>query len=211
MKKLGKILLTFLFAIVLATPFALVGCNDIKEGIEIHTNFNTDYKLGEELDLLNGKITYTDEKGKETILEITSDMVTSFNTSRVGSYEMIITYEGYTITVPYTVSLYDVDVETYYYCAVSAQQYLFPQDGYMVVKFDSQTSARFYFVVDTRDITSVSATEVVATCTSSIVNNKIVYEASWDYGDATVTVLNGTQIQFVSGDLSKTMTQYVAD
>lgn len=104
MKKVNKIFISLALVLVLVLPLFLGGCfGGSKEKLELHTEFKTEYNVGDVLDLTNGKIKYTNEKGEIIILAITPQMVSSFNTDTVGTREMIITYEEKSILVSYFV------------------------------------------------------------------------------------------------------------
>ena len=102
MKKLSKIIISIALMLVMAMPVLMSGCGP-EEGITLYSTFKTEYQVGDSLDLDNGKIEYTDEDGKKTIVAITSSMVSSFSTNSTGDKELIITYKGFSITVEYTV------------------------------------------------------------------------------------------------------------
>ena len=225
MKKLSKILLALAFAMILVVPFAIVGCgNKIEEGIKIHTNFKTEYDVGEVLDLANGKITYTNEDGKKVVVALQADMISSFNTQTPGEREMIITYQGCTVLVPYTVyDVYDVEVGAYYYSAVTTQDG-FPQDGFLVVKFNSKTQFAVYTVSDEQYITSGGS--YYYNCTSEMVNHKCVYTCNFNpagTGAGTgevvytyiITALGNDQVQITgsgsdgSQNVDKVLTKYI--
>ncbi|MGN1213157.1 MAG: bacterial Ig-like domain-containing protein [Christensenellales bacterium] len=105
MKKANKIILSIALVLILALPVFAGGCFLFdSEKIEIYTSFKTEYEIGEKLDLTNGKIEYTDANGKKTIVEITTDMITAFNSDTVGNRDLIVTYKGNTITVPYKIN-----------------------------------------------------------------------------------------------------------
>ena len=86
MKKFSKIFLAIALIMISALSFALVGCGEkesVTKGISLYTNFKTEYVVGEELDLINGKIEYTDENGNKILVAITEDMISSFSTTTV--------------------------------------------------------------------------------------------------------------------------------
>lgn len=124
MKKLSKIFLAIALVLVLAVPFVLAGCDsktEVEEGIKIHTNFKTAYELNEDLDVTNGKLVYTDAEGKETVVAITADMITSFNTATVGTRQMVVTYQGFTTLVDYEVyKVVDIQVGDLFYATPSS-------------------------------------------------------------------------------------------
>ena len=102
MKKFIKIGLCFAFTLLLSASLLLTGCK--KEAkIELKEEFKVEYYIGEELDVTGGILNYTNEEGKTIPVAITSDMVTGFSSTQVGSRQLIITYEGATLLVDYTV------------------------------------------------------------------------------------------------------------
>lgn len=83
-----------------------VGCGagepEAKDGISVSTSFINDYYQGQDLDVTGGVLAYTKD-GETVDVNITSDMISNFDSSKVGSGSMTITYEGFTTTVNYTV------------------------------------------------------------------------------------------------------------
>ena len=96
--KLSIILLSLL-ALVLTTT--LTACGD-KNSIKINTAFKTTYYLNEELDVTGGILDYTVDS-KTTQVAITESMISGFSTETVGTRNLVITYEGCSLTVSYTV------------------------------------------------------------------------------------------------------------
>lgn len=72
------------------------------DGISIHTNFDTTYYVGEELDITGGILNYTKD-GKTTQVSITDNMITGFSNETAGTRSMVITYQGETLVVSYVV------------------------------------------------------------------------------------------------------------
>ena len=66
----------------------------------------TQYKYGENLSVVGGKITATRSSGKTETIDITSSMVTGFDPNTLGAQELTVTYKGKTDT-------YNVNVEDY--------------------------------------------------------------------------------------------------
>lgn len=205
MKKLSKILLTFAFVLMLAVPFALIGCGEAKinEGIEIHTSFKTEYDVGDELDLGEGKITYTDEKGTQTVVEITSSMISSFDTTSAGSKEMTVTYNDYTVLVPYTVyDVFDVEGGAIYVGQVPNNN----ENSYFVVKFNnSKTSFRVFYASNEEDIEIEHSTDTIASCTREKINHQWIYRGSWEGGQATITAINAKQVHIEVTESTQTI------
>lgn len=75
------------------------------ESIGLSGSIKTDYKLGENLDLNNAKLTvlYSDETTKT--VNILESMVTGFSTENCGNFTMTITYKEKSITKNYSVTL----------------------------------------------------------------------------------------------------------
>lgn len=121
MKKFVKAMLVVAVMLVFSLPLLLSGCaKGNLEDLKIHTNFKTEYFVGESLDVTNGKLLYTNKEGKETVVSVQENMITSFSTTTEGEREMVITYNGLTLTISYSVTkLYDVTVGDLYYSTPS--------------------------------------------------------------------------------------------
>ena len=93
------------------------GCNESQEELELYASFKTEYVVGEQLDLTNGKIAYTDSNGKTQIVEIKSEMISSFTTETPtdGARQMIVTYKDLTIEVNYYVYADVINGDLYYH------------------------------------------------------------------------------------------------
>ena len=78
--------------------------------IEIETPFNTNYYTGSQLNISNGEILVTYENGKTEILAVTAEMISDFDTSEAGEFELTLTHAEYSIVIDYTVS--DAEVTT---------------------------------------------------------------------------------------------------
>ena len=112
MKKTLKYFVTSIcLAVSLLGITMLTGCGESKAKIEVSTKFKTEYFLNENLDVLGGKLTYTDEAGKELIVPMGSDLVTGFDSSTYGRKELTIIYKGVSIKVDYVV--YNLELGTY--------------------------------------------------------------------------------------------------
>lgn len=195
MKK--KNLFAFVLAILMfVAPICLAGCslsdlfgeNKNVEGIMLHTAFKTEYDVGEALDVTNGKIQYTNENGKKTIVAIQEDMISGFNTATEGQRGMIVTYKDCTIVVDYTVyKIYDIEIGALYYCnpseMIAAQNAIQgtnydPNLYYDYVSFSSSNSAAFsYSNITPNHITDNGgfASQQYISCTSKIENHKKIY------------------------------------
>ena len=75
----------------------------VQDGISIHTNLKTTYYVGESLDVTGGIINYTVD-GHTTQVAVTENMVTGFSSTTTGTRNMIITYQGQTTTVSYSIN-----------------------------------------------------------------------------------------------------------
>lgn len=79
------------------------GGNETKDGLSIHTNFDTTYYVGQTLDVTGGILNYTKD-GNTTQIAVTEDMISGFTTDKAGNRNMIVTYEGETLLINYTVN-----------------------------------------------------------------------------------------------------------
>lgn len=79
------------------------GENTQKDGLSIHTNFDTTYYVGQDLDVTGGILNYTKD-GKTTQIAVTESMISGFITKKAGNRNMIVTYEGETLLINYTVN-----------------------------------------------------------------------------------------------------------
>ena len=195
MKVINKILMTIAIVLVLSMPMFVSGCFGDQEGIKLHTEFKTQYYVGEALDLTNGKIEYTDDDGKKMFVAITNSMVTGFDNSTVGTREMIITYEENTILVSYTITMADVELNAVYY----HEDAVLGSSGNDYVKFTNQNTM-LVVVGDSADFTN--AHQIVVT--RSVVSGKVVYSGNIEEGvTATITVLDNNTLSFhiVIGDI----------
>lgn len=140
MTKKLKITLLVAFALML-TLFAgvLAGCGSGKDDnaqIVVKSDMiKTEYVVGEELEITGGVLEYV-SNGNTTHVQITKEMISNFSTEKVGSYVMIVTYNGKTTTVGYTVNEgFDLS-KIYYSDTISPACW---------VKFDEQES-KMYFI-----------------------------------------------------------------
>lgn len=72
------------------------------KSLTLEHSFNTEYLIGNELDVTGGKLRYT-EKSSETIIDIKESMISGFSTDTAGTRHMTISYKGLQLTIPYTV------------------------------------------------------------------------------------------------------------
>lgn len=224
MKKLNKVFVSLALVLVLVIPVLVSGCfGGSKEGIKIHTEFKTEYMIGEDLDLTNGKIEYTDKTGKKTVVVITEQMVTGYDKNNAGTRELVITYEGNTLLVEYTVNPYDVELGAVYY----QTPFMIAQDfDYGYLKFVSATEA---YLKGSDEGPSAETLALLfqgdygkETFVRDVVNNKVVYNTTQlPHGDnsiimdITLTVIDETTIKFsifehtTTTSLESTFTKYV--
>ncbi len=89
--KAGKVVVTISYEGI-TKEVTLTVLDASKEAIEIvSVKFKTDYKVNEEFS--GGELKVLID-GKETIVTITKDMVTGFDTSKTGEFEVKISYKG---------------------------------------------------------------------------------------------------------------------
>lgn len=122
------------------------------DGISIHTNFDTTYYVGEDLDVTGGIINYTKD-GKTSQVVITDSMITGFSNDVAGTRNMVITYLGETLVVSYVVKeIPEVPLSfEKVYCSN-----LVSSDGvhqeYFYVRFEKRYN-EIYFRVASRQVT----------------------------------------------------------
>lgn len=95
------LLLAILFAVA---GIMLAGCTDLQTGkeptgIAIAEFTETEYFLGEQLDLSNAKILVTYADGWSRRLDITADMISGYNPKAVGSQTISINYLGFSTQI----------------------------------------------------------------------------------------------------------------
>ncbi|MGN1212928.1 MAG: bacterial Ig-like domain-containing protein [Christensenellales bacterium] len=222
MKKLSKIVVTLALVLVLALPVLASGCSfGAEEGIKMHTPFKTVYDVGDKLDLTDGKIEYTDKDGKKTIVVISDEMVSGFDSSKVGTREMVITYENNTTLVEYTINAIDIEQGAIYYQTpfMLAQKTF----DYGYLKFVSSTEA--YLIGSEYEPLNAISNNIfqdnryLYIFTKNIQNNKTVYTTQLILGDytmdVTLTVLSETEVKFHAHEITtntsveSTLTKYV--
>ena len=98
---IGLLCLVVGFAIAIPV-FGMLNKDDDKDGIKINTSFKTEYCMGDTLDVTGGILDYTKD-GKTTQVVITSTMVSGFTSSTTGTRRVVITYDGFTCMVSYTI------------------------------------------------------------------------------------------------------------
>ena len=120
MVKTRKKLLVVLgvISLVLLSTFLLVGCNEEPSTQEpilsLKTSFQTEYEIGEELNISGGQLLYTDENGKETTVDIEISFVTGFDSATAGKKKLTINYLDKSIEVDYVVYPEFMEINTYY-------------------------------------------------------------------------------------------------
>ena len=80
MKNKLKIMSIFCFVFACCFSILLTGCSKSEPKIQIESQFKTNYYVGESLDVLGGILKYTDANEKESFVEITPEMISSFTT-----------------------------------------------------------------------------------------------------------------------------------
>ncbi len=100
-KSKSIIAFTLLSLMVLVMSF-MAGCSGGAK-IELSSKIQTDYFLNDNLNVTGGQITYTNEEGKVSIVDLDKNFVTGFDTSTYGQKEFTIVYEGVSTKVKYNV------------------------------------------------------------------------------------------------------------
>ena len=200
------------------------GCAKTKEksddGITLHTGFQTEYLVGDSLNLDNGKIKCT-EDGKSTIVVLQEDMVTGFDTKTAGEKEMLVTYHGYQLLVKYSViEPYDIKTGVIYIIKPSKiaeisnyangysqgdKYYSDPSDKYDYIYFSEKYEmiynvAKSYSEIKSSVKNAIEAGENGTTMNRKLVGNAYTYTFtdSEGSGDAIiVTALKGDSISVV--------------
>ena len=73
-------------------------------GIEGVENFKTDYFLNEKLSVDDAKLCLQIENDREKLVDIKKSNVSNFDSTQIGERELQITYEKFTIKIPYTIN-----------------------------------------------------------------------------------------------------------
>ena len=182
MKKFGKVIMSIaVVCMLMASAVLLLGCTGTKKSIKIYTSPKTEYYVGEELDLGDSKIVYTDEKGQEQHVVITKEMVSGFNNEEVGEKDMIITYEGCTALVKYNVSPV-LEFETnvvYYFYTGSSYEYCMLTDTYNVRMASSEIRLTIHNAYV--KLTGDSAVQYQDTYKNEVVKEDGVYKRVYYY------------------------------
>ena len=146
--KLKKLLSCFALVLtIVCSCIIFSGCE--QERLKLTHEFKTEYYINESLDVTNGKMEYTDDDGVKNEVTITADMVDpdSFTTETVGTRELVINYNNYTLKVQYTVMDYPKPVENAVYYAESQ---LYTNDGYYdYILFDTENGNACYYMTTT--------------------------------------------------------------
>lgn len=201
MKKFMKAMWVCAFMLVFSLPILLTGCsNGDLENLKIYTDFKTEYFVGESLDVTNGKLSYTDKDGKEIIVSVKEEMISSFSTATEGEREMIITYNSKTITYNYVVNKKPADVKVgdLYYLSPSAFSNYDGYNDYIYIKNSN------VFAISSTNVAPESMSETYLptnnfTFTKSIENKKVVYVCTKNTTTInyayTITVENENQVK----------------
>lgn len=179
MKIFKKIFCICLVLSLCLIPAILSGCaNKTEAKIEIHQTFKTEYLVGEELNINNGIIKYTDSDNNVSYINITENMVSSFNTLTSGTRDMVITYNNSTLLVSYTVNLLDANFTSFYYSYIVEGLSGPQRPMFFAFKFINDGTSIQYLILpaDTSllDITFDNA--ITLNGTKTIKNNQFVYE-----------------------------------
>ncbi|MBE7075388.1 MAG: hypothetical protein E7376_05370 [Clostridiales bacterium] len=100
MKKIIKFII--LPVLVISCALLICACQKPEDKITIYTPFKTEYLVGEELDVTGGILNYT-KNGTTTQVVVTEDMIQNFSSTSMGTFTLIIEYEGCTTTLQYIV------------------------------------------------------------------------------------------------------------
>ena len=131
-----KFLLLLLAMFLMVPAMCFAGCfgdnsNAKKDGLYIESSYKTEYIYGETLNI-SGGILNNRKDGKDNYVAITSEMVSGFDTSSVGSKKMILAYDNQSMLVDYTVSYpYEENVK---YFSTTSDTSFFASSGYMVMQ-----------------------------------------------------------------------------
>lgn len=153
-KLVGMLLLVFM------VPLIFTGCffdifnpnsggdnDDDYPKIEVVTIFKTEYKVGESLDVSGGVLKYFESSDEFELINITSDMISYFDTTTAGTKTLKLSYNGVFIYISYIVNaLPDIDTTAIYYTST----YLITDD------FGFSTVYRDYFKFKRHNDNSVS-------------------------------------------------------
>lgn len=98
--------------VVASAGLGLVGCGQQDATLKhmgINSGFQTEYLVGEQLNLDGAELVLTYSDGEQKTINITSDMIQDFSTTAAGEKSLKVTYEGKSIDVAYKVVESDFD------------------------------------------------------------------------------------------------------
>ena len=195
MKKAKIILLSIALVLVSALSLVIVGCGGPSgPSLKLTTKFKLEYYVGEQLDVTNGYLTYTDEEGKEIEVLVVDDMVTGFNSETAGKRKLLITYKDISISVNYTIKNYiDVKTDELYYANPSVisggsathYDYFYLDSADEKIYFQTSNVAP-ETTLENKDI-YLKGEDVAYTFTKQIVNGKVVYSITTATLQLTIT------------------------
>ena len=224
MKKKNKILAGVLAGLcAVGGGFALAGCNSktekpdsgietpVEETLTLLNNFKTTYYVGEQLDVSNGVLKYTNN-GNPSYVEITADMIEFFNTNTAGERTMVITYQGKTLEVDYIVlEPIEMTNKAVYYCSPLSQYSPF----YQLIYIDRTVGKLYTDMVSSEevgcgqaaaekfDLTSAQSIDF----TEEIVAGKRLIKFSVDMQEDVITTIITPNVE----GKSVSMSQYTSD
>lgn len=97
---------------VASAGFCLVGCtqeDSAIKNIDISGNFQTEYLVGDQLNLQGAKLVLTYKDGEQKTINITSSMIENFDTRTAGDKSLKVAFDGKTIDVDYKVVASDFE------------------------------------------------------------------------------------------------------
>ncbi len=177
-----------LFVITLC-PFMLMACGENSETLKVVQSFKTEYYVGEVLDVSTGILEYTKD-GETKQVAVTSEMISTFTTSTIGTRNMVLTYNDKTITISYTVKPFQL-VDNVRYNAVDSDTF----KNYM--QFDCANNKAYYYDAGGQE-TDISYSVIEMTISSQVKDNAVVYTLNYaDFDEpATITMLSKNSFKF---------------
>lgn len=97
------VIILFLLLLVGGGIYIYFNFKDKCKEIVLQEEFKTEYFIGENLDVTNGKIKCVTYSGDEKVVDVTTDMISNFSTKSIGEFKMTLEYEGKRIDVDYKV------------------------------------------------------------------------------------------------------------
>lgn len=194
---IGLICLVVGFAIAIPV-LGMLNKDDDEDGIKINSSFKTEYYLGERLDVSGGILDYT-KNGKTSQVAIETNMVSGFTSSTTGTRSVVITYEGFTCMVSYTIN--DARcIENY------VAYYLSSYNCYLIF-FDNLTKMTNGHTESGQDATDVSEIMYTKEGSWDLIEKKLVngkYEITYGSEFERCKVVNITETGFTWQYVNKT-------